>query len=101
MREQAEKLGVQLTGRIQVASFESVCRMVEAGVGIGVIPESAAIRHSRTMQLSIIQLDEPWAVRERSILVRQLEALPGCIRGLISILRPDTIDTHSMPNSGG
>jgi DNA-binding transcriptional LysR family regulator len=101
MREQAEKLGVQLTWRIQVSSFESVCRMVEAGVGIGVLPESAAIRHSRTMQLSIIQLDEPWAVRERSILVRQLEALPGCIRGLISILRPDTIDIHSMPSSGG
>ena len=101
MREQAEKLGVQLTWRIQVSSFESVCRMVEAGVGIGVIPESAAIRHSRTMQLSIIQLDEPWAVRERSILVRQLEALPGCIRGLISILRPDSIDIHSMPSSGG
>ncbi|MDN4546980.1 LysR family transcriptional regulator [Pseudomonas sp. C32] len=101
IREQAEKLGEQLTWRIQVTSFESICRMVEAGVGIGVLPESAATRHSRTMELSIIQLDEPWAVRERSILVRQLEALPGCIRALISILHPDTIDIHSMPSSGG
>lgn len=101
MREQAERLGEQLTWRIQVTSFESICRMVEAGVGIGMLPESAAIRHSRTMELSIIQLDELWAVRERSILVRQLEALPGCIRALISILNPDAIDIHSMPNSGG
>ncbi|WP_213879395.1 LysR substrate-binding domain-containing protein [Pseudomonas sp. dw_358] len=99
MREQAEKLGEQLTWRIQVTSFESICRMVEAGVGIGVIPESAAVRHSRTMALSIVPLDEPWAVRERSILVRQLEALPGCIRALISILRPDAIDIHAMPSS--
>ncbi|MBH3368649.1 MULTISPECIES: LysR family transcriptional regulator [Pseudomonas] len=101
MREQAEKLGEHLTWRIQVTSFESICRMVEAGVGIGVIPESAATRHSRTMALSIVQLDELWAVRERSILVRQLEALPGCIRALISILRPEAIDIHSMPSSGG
>jgi DNA-binding transcriptional LysR family regulator len=100
MREQAEKLGEQLTWRIQVSSFESICRMVEVGVGIGVIPESAAVRHSKTMELAIIQLDEPWAIRERSILVRELEALPGCIRALISILKPDAIDLHAMPNSG-
>lgn len=88
MREQASKLGEKLTWRIQVASFESICRMVEAGVGIGVIPESAALRHSQTMQLSIVQLDEPWVERERSILVRELEALPGCIKALIALLLP-------------
>jgi len=92
MREQAEKLGAQLTWRIQVTSFEAICRMVEAGVGIGVLPESAAVRHARTMALAIIPLDEAWAVRERSILVRQLDALPGCIRALIALLKPDAID---------
>ncbi|MNP08739.1 LysR substrate binding domain protein [compost metagenome] len=97
MREQAEKLGEQLSWRIQVSSFESICRMVEVGVGIGVIPESAAIRHSKTMELAIVQLDEVWAVRERSILVRQLDVLPGCIRPLIAILKPDAIDINAMP----
>jgi DNA-binding transcriptional LysR family regulator len=86
VREQAEKLGVNLLWRIQLSSFESICRMVEAGVGIGVIPESAALRHSRTMNLTIIPLDEPWAIRERSILIRQLDALPGCIRALIAVM---------------
>jgi DNA-binding transcriptional LysR family regulator len=62
--------------------------MVEAGVGIGIIPESAAIRHSRTMELVTIQLDESWAVRERSILVRELDALPGTVRALIATLMP-------------
>lgn len=89
MREQAERLGEKLSWRIQVSSFESVCRMVEANVGIGIIPQSAAIRHSKTMKLSIVQLDEPWAIRERSILVRELDALPGCVRKLISLLRTD------------
>ncbi|WP_263139862.1 LysR substrate-binding domain-containing protein [Pseudomonas sp. RIT-PI-AD] len=86
MTEQAERLGRHLTWRIQVASFESICRMVEAGVGIGVIPESAALRHIKTMDLSIVPLDEPWSVRERSILVRELQALPGCIRALVSLI---------------
>ena len=87
MREQAEDLGVKLSWRIKVSSFESVCRMVEAEVGIGIIPHSAAIRHCKTMRLSIVHLNEPWAIRERSILVRQLYALPGYVRKLISVLK--------------
>jgi len=88
LRDQVEKLGGQLSLRIQVSSFEAVCRMIEAGVGIGIIPESAARRHSRTMQLALVALDEPWAVRERSILVRELDALPGSVRALIATLVP-------------
>ena len=37
--------------------------MIEAGVGIGIIPESAARRHSRTMQLALVTLDEPGSAR--------------------------------------
>lgn len=88
LREQVAQLGKTLIWRIQVSSFESICRMVEAGVGIGIIPESAAVRHQQTMQLSVCQLDEPWAIRERSILVRELNALPGCVRALINLIKP-------------
>lgn len=88
LRDHVEKLGGTLSLRIQLSSFEAVCRMIEAGVGIGIIPESAARRHSRTMQLVLIELDEPWAIRERSILVRDLDALPGSVRALIATLRP-------------
>ncbi len=94
LRDQVEKLGGQLSLRIQVSSFEAVCRMIEAGVGIGIIPESAARRHSRTMQLALVTLDEPWAVRERSILVRELDALPGSVRALIATLAPNSMARH-------
>ena len=86
LREQVERLGGSLALRIQVSSFEAICRMVEAGVGIGIIPESSALRHSRTMRLATLQLDEAWAVRERSMLVRELDALPGSVRALIERL---------------
>jgi DNA-binding transcriptional LysR family regulator len=86
MREQVASMGGSLSLRIQVSSFEAICRMIETGVGIGVIPKSAAQRHSRTMQLNIVALDEPWSVRERSMLVRDREALPGCTRALVDTL---------------
>src|SRR5690606_21813023 len=73
-----ELLGRKLPTRIQVSSYEAICRMIEAGVGIGIIPESAARRHCRTMGLVTVPLDETWAIRERSLLVRELEAMPGC-----------------------
>jgi hypothetical protein len=49
------------------------------------------------MELVPIELDEPWAVRERSILVRELDALPGVVRALISVLLPDARPPTPMP----
>ncbi len=39
--ERVEQMGEQLSLRIQVSSFEAICRMIEGGVGIGVIPPLA------------------------------------------------------------
>jgi len=78
--------GGRLNTRVQVSNFESVCRMVEAGVGIGVVPESAGLRHSRTMKIVLKELDEPWAVRERYILTRRGDSLPAFAQALIDTL---------------
>lgn len=75
--------------RVQVSNFESVCRMVEAGVGVGIVPESAALRHRRTMKILVKQLDEDWALRERHVLSRRGEALPSYTQALI-----DSIMNH-------
>ncbi|MBF0674499.1 LysR family transcriptional regulator [Pseudomonas sp.] len=87
LHDQVERLGGKLSLRIQMSGFEAICRMIEAGVGIGIIPESAARRHSRTMRLATVELDETWAVRERRVLVRDLDALPGSVRALIAQLQ--------------
>ena len=42
------------------------------------------------MKLHTIELNEAWAIRERSMLVRDLEALPGSVRALIATLLPET-----------
>lgn len=77
----------RLRQRIQVSNFEALCRMVEAGVGIGVVPESAAIRHSKTMSIVLKEIDEPWAVRERYALTRQGAAITNYTQELIDALK--------------
>jgi DNA-binding transcriptional LysR family regulator len=81
------ELGRTLPMRIQLSSYEAICRMIESGVGIGIIPESAAVRHRQTMRIVTVPLKEPWAIRERSLLVRELEGMPGCVRDLMETLR--------------
>lgn len=86
LNNQATLAGSAVAWRIQLTSFEAICRMVAAGVGVGIIPASVARRHSQAMNLSMIALDEPWAVRERSVLIRERNALPGCARALVDTL---------------
>jgi DNA-binding transcriptional LysR family regulator len=44
---QAGRLGLRMRTRIRLRSFDAVCRMVEAGVGVAVVPAVAAERHAR------------------------------------------------------
>lgn len=60
----ANKLGKIIRIRVRVSSFESVCRMVEAGFGVGVIPKKIATQFSQTMNIDYVEIDEPWSTRE-------------------------------------
>lgn len=44
--------------RVQVKSFEAVCRAVEARLGIGVLPLAAARGFAAAMQLRVVALNE-------------------------------------------
>jgi len=86
LSEVAEDSNRRLSTRVLLNSFESMCRMIEAGVGVGVLPESAARRHGKTMRLSIVQLVDEWAVRERRVLYRDEDALPRCAYAFVEAL---------------
>ncbi len=87
-----DKLGKPLKLRIQLSSFDAMCRMIGAGVGVGIVPESAARRNRASMGLALIELLEPWSVRERYILVRDPNKLPAYARSLI-----ETLCAHYAP----
>lgn len=78
--------------RIEVSNFEGACRMVEADVGVSVMPESAARRHACTMRIATVPLSDAWSVRELHVCVRDLDALPGFARDLVALLQADVSD---------
>ena len=86
LRQQFRRSGYDKHLRLQVRSFEAMCRLIEAGVGIGVVPESAANRHKATMDISLLNLCDSWAIRTRSVLVRDRETLPRTVNTLIDML---------------
>jgi DNA-binding transcriptional LysR family regulator len=79
----AAALGRHLEVRIQVRSFEAVCRMVSAGVGIGMVPRSAVTVGA---PLAVIELEEPWAQRDLKVCVRKRELLSGFAAELVDCL---------------
>lgn len=79
----AAALGRHLEVRIQVRSFEAVCRMVSAGVGIGMVPRSAVTDGA---PLAVIELEEPWAQRDLKVCVRKRELLSGFAAELVDCL---------------
>ncbi len=75
--------------RIEVSNFEGACRMIEAGVGIGVMPESAARRHAAALAIEIVPLADAWSLRQMHVCVRNLETLPQFAKDLVDLLVAD------------
>jgi DNA-binding transcriptional LysR family regulator len=82
----AAALGRHLDVRIQVRSFEAVCRMVGAGVGLGLVPRSAVSTGGLSEPPAVVELDEAWAQRDLQVCVRQRAALSGFAAALVDSL---------------
>ncbi len=89
LADKAARIGKTLRLRIQLRSFDAVCRLVESNVGIGIVPETTARRAAKTIDIHIVALADPWAVRELTICVRDLAELPIFARELVMHMRSD------------
>ncbi|MFN9774022.1 MAG: LysR substrate-binding domain-containing protein, partial [Burkholderiales bacterium] len=67
---QAAQLMRPMALRVQVRSFEAVCRAVEARLGIGVLPLAAARSFAQAMRLRVMPLSDPWALRRMQLVAR-------------------------------
>jgi DNA-binding transcriptional LysR family regulator len=84
----AARLGRRLKLRVRLRSFDAVCRMVEAGVGVGIVPETTVHTVGRTMAISAVPLQDAWATRELCLCARSFAALPPHARRLADFLQP-------------
>lgn len=80
----AKQCGRTMKLRARVRSFDAVCHLVHAGVGIAVIPETAAMRYGAEHRLGWRALSDAWATRRLTLCMRSYELLPRYARALVS-----------------
>ena len=80
----AGDLGRTLRLRIQVSSYDALCLMVAAGLGIGLLPRKSAQLYIRSLKIKCVTLREPWAVRKLVVCVRTYEALSPVAKLLVN-----------------
>ncbi|MCQ2029697.1 LysR family transcriptional regulator [Stutzerimonas zhaodongensis] len=86
LQQSAQQVGMPLRLRIQVRSFEAICRMIHTGMGIGVLPEQVVRNYLPALDVAIVPLMDPWALRELKLGVRNLESLSVTARQMLDHL---------------
>jgi DNA-binding transcriptional LysR family regulator len=89
LTQKAVDVGRAFRLRIQAGSFEVCCRMIAAGVGLGVMPESAAHRYREQLPIQVLELSDAWSLRRLQLCARSFELLPGFARELVELLQAD------------
>ncbi len=95
LHQRARELNRGVRTRIQVGNFEAACRLIEAGVGVGLLPHSAARRHAQSMTIKVVPLNDDWALRQLHIVVRSFELLPAFAHDLVELLVADAKEAAS------
>lgn len=71
----ARQAGKALKLRIHVPGFDAVCRMVQAGMGVGVLPVNVYRIMGRPLGLVSVALEDEWAERSLIIVTRDAARL--------------------------
>ncbi len=92
MHQAATDAGRSIKLRIHVTGLDAMCRMIENGLGIGVMPLRAfeLMRGGIGRGLVSIALDDAWAEREIRLVARDFSTLPVAARSLVAHLHAST-----------
>ncbi|HEY9209512.1 LysR family transcriptional regulator [Acidovorax soli] len=88
MRAAAAAAGRPLRQRIQVTGLDAMCRMIDNGLGVGLLPDRAFALMQGVGRLQAVPLADPWAQRELRLVARDFDALPVTARLLVEHLTP-------------
>jgi DNA-binding transcriptional LysR family regulator len=86
LRRHANELGRKPDIRIRMDNFEGICKMVECGAGVGIVPETAARRYAHFMSYQTLSIADAWADRELYLCVRSEAQLPRYGKALLAHL---------------
>jgi DNA-binding transcriptional LysR family regulator len=94
----ANELNRAWSCRVNVTSYDALVHMVEAGLGIGVLPCSLGRAYAKGIRIKLIGLDEAWAERSLVLATRSFETLAPAPKLLVDHLLADVPadpDDHS------
>ena len=92
IEKRAAEQELELRTRVEVLSFDGVRRMVEAGLGIAILPLGAVEPYLTASNLRMAPVAEPWAERTLKVAVRDTDALARPIRSLMAHLTSEFAD---------
>ena len=72
--------------RIQVTGLDAMCRMIDNGLGVGLLPDRAFALMRGVGRLASVPLTDAWAHRELRVVARDFDALPVTARLLVEHL---------------
>ena len=87
---EAAAIGRPLKLRIQVTSFDAVCAMSAAGLGVGIVPRAAATPYTQSLGLVSVPLKEEWAHRQLYVCIRSKQSLSAAARQFVTHLTKNT-----------
>ena len=83
----AARVGATMRARVRLPGFDTLCRVVESGIGIAVVSHTAANRCRKSMAIRVVPLSDAWARRRLRLCVKSEHALPIPARALLVHLR--------------
>lgn len=87
IEDHALRAGRRLKLRVRLPGSDAVCQVVGSGIGVAVLPATAARRYQRSAAIRIIPLADTWASRRLKICVRSFAGLPAHGQRLVEHLR--------------
>ncbi len=92
MHQAALDAGRAIRLRIHVTGLDAMCRMIDNGLGVGVMPERAfdLLQAGIGSRLVRVALNDAWAEREIRLVARDFSTLPVAARTLVNHLHSAT-----------
>jgi DNA-binding transcriptional LysR family regulator len=97
MRESAAQAGRSIRLRIHVTGLDAMCRMIDNGLGVGVLPRRAFELMRGAGDLALVPLTDGWAQRRIELVARDFSTLPVTARLLVTHLRERADEPARMP----
>lgn len=95
----AEMSGLALRVRVQVRSFDSMCRMVACGLGIAVLPRSAAQLYAQALNLTLVALTGAEVERRLLLAMRRRSSLSAMALAFVELIEAQACGTRPHQRS--